>query len=295
VVVDNCPDATARNLVEAIARPASVGLRYIHEPLTGISNARNAGLTQAKTGPVAFIDDDEVARENWLSSLLATQARYSADVVFGPVLACTDESNRPEWEAIANILSLSSDCPTGTPVGSSLLTPFWARGSKAYPALASGNFLLCRRFEKLAAVRFDARLGRTGGEDTVYFNQLLTLGAHMVWCAEATVWEHVSSERQKLSYIVRRAFRGGQITSRAPILLTPPQPALTLLSMGIGITQAPIWLALAAGWSLVGSRGRYYYTAQLASALGKLFWGAPFRARPYGQTGRAPDGSTTRV
>ena len=60
-------------------------MHYVHEPAAGVANARNAGMTQATGGLIAFLDDDEEASPGWLAALIEAQRRFDADVVFGPV------------------------------------------------------------------------------------------------------------------------------------------------------------------------------------------------------------------
>ncbi|RWP38902.1 MAG: glycosyltransferase [Mesorhizobium sp.] len=282
LVVDNCPDGSAAAVVHELSRSAAVPVHYLHEPRPGISMARNAGLCHARGEFAVFIDDDEVATKGWLAHLLEAQFRSGADVVFGPVLPTMPEITDPAKRAFfRTAFSHWTDHPSGTSVGSTLLTPFWARGTDAYPSLATGNCLIRYRSSEIAAVRFDNRLGLFGGEDALYFNQLAASGAHFIWCAEAVAWEHVPQERLRLGYVLLRALRGGQVASWAPMLLSPARPALTALSMAIALVQAPVFAFLACGYAAFASPKRYYYLTRLAGAIGKLFWAAPFRRRSW--------------
>jgi succinoglycan biosynthesis protein ExoM len=282
LVVDNCPHGSVAGLVREIARSTSIQVNYLQEPRPGISMARNAGLSHVRGEFAAFIDDDEVATENWLAHLLEAQSHSKADVVFGPVLPVMPEAADPVRHNFFRVfLTHSTDHPTGTRVGSTVLTPFWARGRHAYPSLASGNCLIDRRSKRIGAAHFDDRLGRFGGEDALYFNLLAANGAYFVWCAEAVAWEHVPPERLRLSYALTRAVRGGQVASWVPMLLSPARPALVALSMAIALVQAPTYAALACTSFVIASPKRYYYLARLASAVGKLFWTAPFRRKSW--------------
>ena len=175
------------------------------------------------------------------------------------------------------------DAPTGTRVGSSLLTPFWRRDpSLAYPRLCSGNVLMDRDMLVRTGVRFDPDLGATGGEDTLFFNQLLADGVKMVWCAEALVSEAVPSERTEAGFLVRRAFRGGQITSFVPMRLKKSRPMTTALSMAIGLCQLMLYGPLAVWHHWQGAPQRHQIGIKAAAAAGKLLWPARFRAKAYG-------------
>jgi cellulose synthase/poly-beta-1,6-N-acetylglucosamine synthase-like glycosyltransferase len=283
LVIDNSPEGSANLAVLDVALQASRPVRYVHEPEPGISNSRNAGLQHAAGEFIAFIDDDEVATEDWLTHLLNTQRNSQADVVFGPVLpSMPPEIGKAEQFLYRDLLTHWTEHPTGAEVSSTVLVPFWARGHKAYPNLASGNFLLRRHSDRVKNVRFDPRLGRTGGEDTLYFNQLLLTGSRFVWCAEAVAWEHVPPERLALRYALTRAFRGGQTSSMTPMLLKPQRPVLTGLSMAIALAQVPVYATLAAFGAVTRSPQWPYHLIRAVGAVGKLFWAAPFRAQAYG-------------
>src|ERR1700761_141165 len=87
VIVDNDGAPSAEPLATQLAAEAPFPVRYVHEPAAGVANARNAALAAAKGELIAFLDDDEEATPGWLAALIAAQARYDADVVFGPVQA----------------------------------------------------------------------------------------------------------------------------------------------------------------------------------------------------------------
>ncbi|HRJ69989.1 MAG TPA: glycosyltransferase family A protein, partial [Beijerinckiaceae bacterium] len=84
IVVDNSPDGNAAAIVAAHAG-GPVAVRSLHEPKTGVANARNAGVAAAQGRWVAFLDDDEEASPDWIARLTETARATGADAVFGPV------------------------------------------------------------------------------------------------------------------------------------------------------------------------------------------------------------------
>src|SRR5581483_8260145 len=85
VIVDNCPQESARSVVNRLRDKHGARLRYLSEPRPGVSHVRNTGVAAAQGRFIAFIDDDEIPGEHWLASLLACRSRHRADAVLGPV------------------------------------------------------------------------------------------------------------------------------------------------------------------------------------------------------------------
>lgn len=90
VVVDNNSSDDSR---EVIDRFASIGIvRYVFEPVQGLSHARNRGVASAGADILAFTDDDVRVGPTWVRSIAtAFSEQPDVDVVGGKV--------EPEWEA----------------------------------------------------------------------------------------------------------------------------------------------------------------------------------------------------
>ena len=67
IVVDNASTDGTRQVVEA--RLPHAKLRYIYEPITGLSVARNTGAKIAQSSILAYLDDDAIATPQWLRVL----------------------------------------------------------------------------------------------------------------------------------------------------------------------------------------------------------------------------------
>jgi glycosyltransferase involved in cell wall biosynthesis len=87
IVIDHGPPSsdTARMLVRQF--PGELRLRYVEEPWSSVSVARNTGLARAEAEIVAFIDDETCVDELWL--------RASVDALLSDTdLACVTGSSR---------------------------------------------------------------------------------------------------------------------------------------------------------------------------------------------------------
>jgi len=199
VVVDNDPDAGARDQVQALADPR---FRYVHEPTPGIAPARNRALDEAGTADLlVFIDDDERPVDGWLRSLLDTYEKTKPDGVVGPVVSSFPDAPDP-W-ILAGGFFRRRQLPTGTEV----------------TVAATNNLLLDLGRVRERGLRFDERRALTGDEDTLFTRQLTGSGGRLVWCAEALVHDVVPPERMTRRWVLTRAFRMGGSASAVEVLV----------------------------------------------------------------------------
>lgn len=190
IVADNDETPSARETVEAAFRDYGLDGVYLHAPARNISIARNACLAAATAPLVAFIDDDEIARSNWLACLICEMDRTKADVVFGKVNALYP-NDAPAWLKQADLHSTPAPFRNGQVEG-------------GYTC----NVLMRR--EAVGDMRFDPAFGRSGGEDTAFFTGLSRRGLNMAYTPAAVVIEPVTEGRSNLKWLSTRAYRSGQ-------------------------------------------------------------------------------------
>jgi succinoglycan biosynthesis protein ExoM len=191
IVVDNSQDGSERKTVQVLAFQDSRAL-YVHEPTAGIPNARNAAIEAAlETGAthIAFIDDDEIAPEQWLSCLLAVANETACDVVHGSAERCV----RGDGMRLAATWRASEGKPTAEPATKAATNNVLFRSW----IVADGDGL-----------RFDTNM-RYGGSDGEFFMQTYRLGAVIMKTADAPVFEEWDELREGPAYQRRRAFRNG--------------------------------------------------------------------------------------
>ena len=186
-IVDNDETDTLRGTIADFARELKLSVHYVHAPAKNISIARNAALDSADTDWLAFIDDDEIADENWLANLVKHRDR--ADVIVGPSQAVYARG-LPGWLSRCDFHSSAIN-----------ISP-----ENAY----TGNVLMNLKLVRQHAIRFREELGRTGGEDTVFFRELAKRGARFAYEPDAAVREPVPEGRANMRWVRRRMYRAGQ-------------------------------------------------------------------------------------
>jgi hypothetical protein len=174
----------------------------VHEPRPGISAVRNRALDEsADADLLVFIDDDELPGPGWLRALLDAWGRWRCAAVTGPVRSQFPGPVDP-W-----VLGSGTFDRALRPTGALL------HGG------ATNNLLLDLARVRALGLRFDERLGLTGGEDTLFTHSLVRAGAEVRWCDEAEVLEPVPADRLTRAWVRRRSFRSGSSWSRAEVQL----------------------------------------------------------------------------
>jgi glycosyltransferase involved in cell wall biosynthesis len=203
VVVDNDPDASARDLVSSVAAAhPEIAVHYENEKQSGISAARNRALaTAAEHDLLVFIDDDERPSERWLEHLLNTYEAYGSAAVVGPVISEFEVELSP-WVKAGRFFDRRR-LPTGTKVD----------------VAATNNLLLDLRQIRAYGLTFDARFGISGGGDTMFTRDLHKRGGELVWCDEAIVIDVVPAARTHREWVLKRALRSGTSWSSTSLQL----------------------------------------------------------------------------
>lgn len=268
VVVDNDPAGSAGAYVQDVAAKAPFPVRYVHAPEPGVANARNAAVAAARGELIAFLDDDEEAPPGWLAALLAAQARFGADVVFGPVRGRAPPHVQRHRDYLERFFSRQG------PEGSGPIDHYYG----------CGNSLLRRAALPDPERPFSAIRNHIGGEDDLLFGQMKAAGARFAWAAEAWVWEDPVPSRLSLRYTLARAFAYGQGPTAASAAARPPRWLGVAGWMAQGLVQAGLFGALAGVQWLVRSPKFAFTADRAARGLGKTFWFGPFKIEFYGRS-----------
>jgi succinoglycan biosynthesis protein ExoM len=193
LIVDNSADASARFLVTSRAARFPAPLLYRNEPERGLSQARNAALAYAleRADLMAFVDDDEVPRPDWLLHHVKTIDQTGCEVSLGAVHA-RFAAEPGEWMirgGFQEVRGLARHAPMRT-------------GS-------TSNVMFDLSPVRRIGLRFDTAFSLTGGEDTEFFDVLRHEGGRMLFTPEAVVTETIVPHRATLGWLMRRWRRTG--------------------------------------------------------------------------------------
>ena len=202
VVADNDHKQSAKQVVSEFAATSPIPIIYCVEPEQNIALARNKALENSTGDFIAFIDDDEIPRGDWLCNLFKTCNAYRADGVLGPVKPHF-EHKPPQW----------------VKKGKFFERPTHDTGYKLnWPETRTGNLLF--RKEILTGINYAFRSEfATGSEDVDFFRRMMGNGSIFVWCNNAVVYEAVPPARCKRGYLLRLALlRGGNSLKHREVL-----------------------------------------------------------------------------
>lgn len=268
LVVDNSPGGIAAPVVAAVAGGASQ-VRYLHEPRTGVANARNSGVAAARGRWVAFLDDDEEACPDWIASLTAVARTSGADAVFGPVVAKADGGG--EIGPLGPYFSRAIDRPDLADITD--LSAYLGTNNSMFDRLRCLN----------GAETFDVTLNEVGGEDSLLLKRLVLSGRRFAWAADAAVTEWAAEKRLNWAYVRKRKFLSGQIRVFVHHMIGPRQWLAIPLWMAVGLAQFVGGRALALALGFIDREKAEKAAALASGGLGKVLWGQRFRPALYGK------------
>ena len=202
LVVDNDPKPETAAICRRAAPRLPISLRYIEEPVSGITYARNRAVTVAlerEADFVAFIDDDDQPRPDWLIQLLERQAVTGSDLVFGTWVL---DSHMPQWARESGIFR--------SPVKAGRRNK---GGRYGLPGCASTcNVLIGRDILQRVAGGgdiFSHAFRHSGGEDKDFFIRAHRLGASLTSADLSVVHRMHEPERYTAHGVLKRGFKNG--------------------------------------------------------------------------------------
>ncbi len=202
IVVDNNPNPETEAICQRAAPRLPIAIHYVTEPRSGITYARNRGVEvalQRGADFLAFIDDDDQPRSDWLIQLLDRQAVTGADMVFGTWVL---DSLMPQWARESGIFR----------------SPVKAKhenkgGRYGLPGCASTcNALVGRSIlERVATTGpvFNHTFRFSGGEDKDFFIRAHELGANLASADMSVIHRNHEPDRYTARGLLKRGFKNG--------------------------------------------------------------------------------------
>ena len=231
-----------------------MSVRYAIEPEQGISFARNRSVSMASGELIAFIDDDETAGGEWLADLYKELMRTAADAVLGPVLPEYPEGT-PQWIIRSRYFERPRQS-SGTVVQ--------AENTRTSNALVRTAWLRRR-----TPCCFLPEFAHSGGGDHDFFKWMIAEGGRIVWCDTASVFEIVTRDRQRLSWMLERRFRRSVTYWRG--IYAGRRPFSILIHIALGLFGGGMMMIWGAMISLRGIHRTVRIWAKAMGGFGRLF------------------------
>jgi glycosyltransferase involved in cell wall biosynthesis len=202
IVVDNRPNPETRMICKQAAPRLPIPIQYFEEPEPGVTYARNRAVAiglERGADFLAFIDDDDHPRPDWLIRLLDRQIVTRADMVFGTWLL---DKEMPQWARDSGIFRSPNRSKQHK-----------KSGRYGLPHCASTCNMLASReiLERVSAVGpvFAHEFGDSGGEDKDFFLRAQKLGASMASAENSVILRNHEPERYTARGLLRRGFKNG--------------------------------------------------------------------------------------
>lgn len=250
IIVDNDKDSSASKLVSNLAENElnDFDLSYFHYPIKGLAKVRNELLKRAfekNSDYIVFIDDDEFADSIWLNQLVLTIVHNRADLVMGPVLPVFEEE-------VPGYIS-------------KWLYRKIHENNERLNYIRSGNLIMNTSYLRASNIWFDPHFNNMGGEDSYFGKKMSKNGASIYWAAHAVAYETTPKDRTKLSWLLKRKYRGAFmftyiLKKEREYLKLCKKVCFSFIYLIVGILSALL--------ILIPIRNRYWGIMKISEALG---------------------------
>jgi len=229
IVVDNRSTDDTSQVVRKEFGGVS-NLRYLYEPIQGLSQARNTGWKNARGMYVAYLDDDAVADTEWLGKIVEVFETLK------PQPGCVGGRVEPIWEA-PQPAWLSDDMTSYLAILNYSDAPV-ALGNPDY--LVGASIAYPRQLLETMG-GFQTRLGRRGknllsNEETLLHRGLKAEGYACMYHPEILAWHHIQASRLKKTWFIRRLYWQGVSDALVQIERESPS-ALRRLRFALSATR----------------------------------------------------------
>lgn len=270
IIVDNRPERSCRSVVDGHRGHLPITVELVEEAKKGISFARNRAVGTALglgADMIAFIDDDDEPRRDWLVNLVKAQREQAADMVLG-LWAYPDGFVLPDWLGKVPTYRLPTKIPNSRFGG----LPTWG---------GTYNMLLTRSLIERLAVDgelFRGAFARIGGEDTDLLIRAHRAGCQIGVADHSIILRHFQPERLSAFGMFRRAFRYGNAAMHLANVHLPPNKQRDIARVAKAEAMTNLKALMRRG-TPESDRGRQLYF--LGLRLGELAGSFGYRYRYY--------------
>ncbi|MFC4036710.1 glycosyltransferase family 2 protein [Streptomyces polygonati] len=194
VVLDLPPDALRDALPDALLSPK---VRLLQNPANkGLSYSRNRALAECANSTLVYVDDDVTFAAETVEAMRA--ARTAGSGIVGVLLVPEFGASRGGWWLSGgqyHYLGVHHRADQARPWGACMAVD--------------------ARFANARGIRFREELGRRGralqsGDDTSFLGELRAAGASESVLTDVRATHHISTDRVRLAYLLRRAWWQGR-------------------------------------------------------------------------------------
>jgi len=210
IVVDNASTDDTREV--ALSFADRLPLRCVHEPIAGLSNARNCAVREAAGAYIIFTDDDVLLDPDWLAAYARAFARWPDADIFGGPIEPFFEGTPPSWmaEALKQMGAVYGRQDLGD-------APVRLQPENVGQGPYGANMAMRR--SALGPAPFDPAFGvKHGqyriGEETQLIRRMLEGGSEGWWSPEPKLRHVIPIEAQHVSYVRRWMVGAGRTDDR---------------------------------------------------------------------------------
>jgi glycosyltransferase involved in cell wall biosynthesis len=197
VVDNNSNDRTPQIIKDFKSSYPDYNITLAHETRQGLSFARNTGLKLAQGSYISYIDDDGIARNDYISQIKKYTEQFPEDVAFGgKVLPKYEKGQAPEWmskyiERIISIVNLGDEVKVL---------------KKTYPV---GCNMIFKKsvFDQIGGFNTALKLR---SDDKYIFFKIREAGFRVLYLPKVVVWHFIDHFRNSLDYVKKVSRLNGE-------------------------------------------------------------------------------------
>lgn len=230
IVDNNSNDETRRVVDQFIVQYPET--RYVFEPQSGLSYARNTGIRESRGDIIVFVDDDVFFDSCWLKAVVHIFRDYPEASCMGGKSIPQFESGRPDWSTDM-LMNFYGSTNSGDAIK-------WM----VYPEFPYGLNMAFKRDVFSQIGLFNPHLGRkkknlSSNEEKEIFWRVNQAGFRVIYTPKALLYHRIPADRARKEWILARCYWQGASDIAFEQLKAP------------GLRFLLLWDAIRNGWGLV--------------------------------------------